>query len=76
MCRRYIYLASLVLVLGLVLTSVAKGVDPNLVGWWQFDETSGTTAFDSSGGGFDGTINGSAGWNPSGRIGGCMSFDG
>src|SRR5262249_23670834 len=29
-----------------------------LVGWWKFNESSGTTAADSSGNGYDGTIDG------------------
>ena len=37
---------SLVLVLGLGLTSTAKA---DLAGWWKLDEGSGTTASDASG---------------------------
>ena len=46
-----------VLVLSLVLTSVVKA---DLIGWWTFDEGSGTTATDSSDFGNDGTVNGNA----------------
>jgi hypothetical protein len=47
-----------------------------LVGWWKFDETKGTVARDSSGGGnHDGTLIGSAHWAP-GRIGGAVALDG
>ncbi len=53
MSKKVIYLISFVLVLGLVLTSVAKAADPDLVGWWKLNEGSGNTAIDSSGYGFD-----------------------
>jgi len=49
--------------------------DPDLflIGWWKFDEGSGTTAFDWAGDN-DGTIYG-AQW-VTGQIGGALSFDG
>ena len=56
MCKQLIFLVSFVLVLGLVLTSVTKAADPDLVGWWKLDDGSGTTAIDSSGNGNDGTL--------------------
>jgi len=46
MCRRSFCLASLVLVLGFILTSPAQAEN---IGWWRFDEGSGSTAYDSSG---------------------------
>jgi hypothetical protein len=54
------------LLLGLVLSNaagatdpnLAKAADPNLVGWWKFDETSGSTVADSSGKGLNGTVYG------------------
>ncbi len=52
-CGGLIYLLSFVLVLGLVLTSVAKAADADLVGWWKLNAGSGNTAIDSSGNGFD-----------------------
>ncbi|HCO94455.1 MAG TPA: hypothetical protein DIU00_10975 [Phycisphaerales bacterium] len=57
MCRKSIYLISLVFVLDLALTSTARA---DLIGWWRFDEGSGTTAYDSSGNGNDGTLVGGA----------------
>jgi hypothetical protein len=53
--------------------SFTTGEEPNchLVGWWKFDEGSGTTAYDSAGS-YDGTIYGAA-WT-TGQIGG--DFDG
>ncbi len=60
MCRRLIYLISFVLLLSVALTGTTKA---ELVGWWRFDEGSGTVANDSSGNGNDGTFNGKGGQN-------------
>ena len=46
-----------------------------LVGWWKFDEGSGTVAYDSSGNGNDGNLINGPTW-VSGKIGGALSFDG
>jgi regulation of enolase protein 1 (concanavalin A-like superfamily) len=75
MCRKMIYLISFVLVLSFVGTSAAQEIDPNLVGWWKMDETSGTVAADSSGYGNDGTVLGGAQW-VSGYIDGAIDLDG
>jgi hypothetical protein len=56
-------------------TGVAESADPNLVGWWRFDEGSGTTTFDSSGHGNDGTLVGGATW-ATGHFGGGIELDG
>ena len=48
MCKKTIYLISFVFVLSLVLTNFAQA---DLIGYWRFDETSGTIAADSAGGG-------------------------
>ena len=37
---------------------VTLDTDPNLVGWWSFDETAGNAAADSSGHKRDGTLKG------------------
>jgi hypothetical protein len=52
------------------------GPGSGLVGWWRFDEASGTIAYDSSGNGHNGTlINGPA--RVAGKTGtGALSFDG
>lgn len=47
---------------------------PGLVGWWRFDEGSGSVAKDSSEYGNDGTIYGAA-W-VTGKYGGALNFDG
>jgi hypothetical protein len=75
MCKKLIYLFCFVLALGLLLTNAANAADPNLVGWWKFDEGSGTTADDSSGNGNDGTLQGNPQW-VAGKIGGALEFDG
>ena len=46
-----------------------------LVGWWKFDEGSGTVAYDSSGNGNDGNLSGGPIWT-AGKIGGALTFDG
>jgi len=70
MCRKLSYLFAFVLVL-----SIAGNVRADLVGYWKFDEGSGTTAYDSSGNGLDGTLNGDPQW-VEGQIGGALDFDG
>jgi hypothetical protein len=72
MFRRSVLLISFVFVLALVLTSAARA---DLVGWWRLDEGTGSTAYDSSGNGNDGTINGNPRW-VAGRVGTALDFDG
>lgn len=45
-------------------------------GHWKFDETSGTSAADSSGNERTGTVYGGASWNSNGWVNGCLEFDG
>jgi prepilin-type N-terminal cleavage/methylation domain-containing protein len=54
--------------------------DPSLVGYWSFDEGSGTIAKDYSGKGNNGTLynfnfTATSGWT-TGKVGGALSFDG
>lgn len=56
-------------VLGLALASVSEGA---LVGWWKFDDGSGSIAKDSSGRGNHGTITDPI-W-VTGRYGGALDF--
>ena len=53
------------------------GSDPNLVGWWKLDETSGLIAADSSGFENDGTLTNMDGdeWTK-GVLNGALEFDG
>jgi hypothetical protein len=72
MCRRLVFLISFVFILGLFPTTAAQA---ELMGWWKLDEGSGTTAYDSSGNGRDGTLNGDPQW-VDGWLGGALDFDG
>ncbi len=74
MSKRWIYLISFILVLVFSI-SESKGTDPSLVGWWRFEEGSGTIAYDSSGNGLDGNLVGGATWSE-GRFGGGLELDG
>jgi hypothetical protein len=48
-----------------------------LVGWWKFDESSGSVAGDSSGNSNDGTLQGDVAWKPdAGKFDGAVKFDG
>ena len=72
MCRRLICLAAFILFSGLILAGTASA---ELVGWWKFDESSGNIAYDSSGNGNDGNIEGDPQW-VEGQVGGALEFDG
>jgi len=75
MCRKWIYLACLLILLGLPQAGVTNAADGSLVGWWKLDETSGTIAHDSSGYGNVGTLRGDPQWT-AGTVGGALQFDG
>jgi len=52
-------------------------LDPHLVGWWRFDETSGRTAADSSGHGRSGTLKGNLSFDKCsvrGQAGSALKF--
>ncbi len=52
--------------------------DPNLAGWWKFDETAGGTAADSSGHQRDGTLSAGLTFDQSaaaGKVGRALRFD-
>jgi hypothetical protein len=73
MFRKTIYLISFILALGIVLTSVAQA---GPVGFWKFEEGTGTIANDSSGNGHHGTLLGTPEWvsGPEG-FGGALAFN-
>ncbi len=75
MSKKLIYLVSFVFVLELILTSAGNAAETDLVGWWKFDETSGTIAHDASGSGNDGTVEGDPIWVV-GKVDGALQLDG
>ena len=56
--------------------SIPATAHQDLLGWWKFDETSGTTAYDSSGNGQHASLKNGAGRNSNGVMGGALSLDG
>jgi len=70
MSKKMIYLVSFVLVLGL-----SSNISAELIGHWRFNEGSGNVAYDISGNGYDGTIEGAPNWVP-GVGGSALEFDG
>ena len=46
-----------------------------LIAYWKFDETSGTTAFDSSGNGLNATASSAGLWTPNGYINGAVNIN-
>ncbi|MHC4438202.1 MAG: PA14 domain-containing protein [Planctomycetota bacterium] len=75
MSKQLIYLVSFVFMFGLILTSSGNAAEADLVGWWKFDETSGTIAHDASGNGNDGALNGDPVW-VTGKKNGALQLDG
>jgi hypothetical protein len=65
------------LLLGIVLTNGANAdISDGLIGWWMFDEGTGTTVADSSGAGHDGFfVDSTPEWVP-GMYGTALEFDG
>ena len=59
MSRKLTYLFSFAFIAAIILTSTTQA---ELVGWWRFNEGSGSTCTDSSGNGHDGTIIGTPQW--------------
>jgi hypothetical protein len=58
--------------------TVTLDTDPNLVGWWKFDETAGNSAADSSGHKYNGTLKGNLSFeknSAAGKVGKAIRFD-
>lgn len=53
----------------------ADAADPDLVGYWSFDEGTGPVAHDTSGRGNDGALGAGTSW-AAGKVRGALSFDG
>ncbi len=65
------------LVLLLWLSNPVLGADPSLIGWWPFNEVSGTVAADASGSGNDGTLSDNVTWDlDGGSSRGAAFYDG
>ncbi len=80
MRKRCTYLALLITMLALIPASISLGAfdakkDPALVGYWSFDEGTGTTAADSSSYHRNGSLQGGATWGP-GRFGSGVVLNG
>ncbi len=75
MCKTRSVWAVVALLLGASVGQALAADDPYLVGWWQFEEGSGTVAKDSTSHGNNGTLNGGPQWVP-GYSGGALKFDG
>ena len=63
------------LVLGAETADEPPMVDPNLIGWWNFEEGGGAVALDASGYGHHGTLMGDPQWAP-GYDGLALDLDG
>jgi len=75
MCKTLIHLVSFFLVLCLLQMSATHAADASLVGWWTLNDGSGNVAYDTSGNGNDGTLQGGPSW-VAGKISGALQFDG
>jgi len=75
MCRKLMYLVSFILLLGLPLNSAAQDTDPSLVGWWKFEEASGTL-YDQSDNHNDSTSAQGVLYQQAGQKGFALGFDG
>ena len=58
-----------------ILTANTFTVPSDYLDRWKLDETSGTVASDSTSNGNNGTVHGAT-WNPRGKLGGCLNFNG
>jgi hypothetical protein len=75
MYKTRLVLAMAVLLLGASAGQASAADDPYLVGWWTFDDGSGTVAKDASGKGKEATLVGGPTWIK-GKVGsGALSFD-
>ncbi|MBI2278918.1 MAG: hypothetical protein HYU81_02550 [Candidatus Brennerbacteria bacterium] len=58
--------------------AITARTDKSLAGYWHLDEGTGTSAYDASGNGRNGTLTGGPTWQSGSncKAGGCVSFDG
>jgi hypothetical protein len=77
MCKKMMYLFSIVLVVGLAAGSANADIQSGLVGYWPLNEGAGDTTIDASGNGHDGTLHNGATWILPGYIGNAaVNIDG
>ncbi|MHC4533121.1 MAG: LamG domain-containing protein [Planctomycetota bacterium] len=73
MSKKLICLVSFILVLSVALTGTTRA---ELIGWWRFDEGSGTAAYDFSGFNNDGALLNGAEWGVGYLSNSSVQFDG
>jgi hypothetical protein len=82
MCRVYFAIITLAALTGSTAAAepaVTLDTDPNLAGWWRFDETSGKTAADASAHNRDAALKGGLSFGENsvaGRVGRALRLDG
>jgi len=76
MCKKSIYLASFVLVLGLAAGVANADIESGLMGYYPLDEGVGDTAFDMSSYGHNGTLHNGVTWIERGFKGSGINVDG
>jgi hypothetical protein len=76
MRRILFYSFSLILLVSIANTSDAGNIDPSLVGWWSFEDGSGTLARDVSGKSVNAEITGNVSWGQEDPYGGILLLDG
>jgi len=76
MCKTHCSLLPAVLLIGIATSQVLAAEDPNLIGWWTFDDGSGSVAKDASGKGHDATLLGGPEYVKGETSSGALSFDG
>ena len=76
MCRKLFCLTFAVIVFWLGMGPSRAHGQEGLIGYWKFDESSGTTAIDQADGDNNGTLANAAQWQPgAGRTGGAVLYD-
>src|SRR3989344_558627 len=75
--KKLFYIISFILFFSVILPTapVHADITSGLVGWWKLDDSSGTSATDSSGNGNTGTLINNPAW-ATGKIDGALNFDG
>ena len=76
MCKKPLCLTFIVFILGLLMAPSHIYGQEGLIGYWKFDESSGTTALDLTDGDNNGTLENAVQFQPgAGRTGGAVLYD-